>query len=354
MDINVNVNVKVPAIEKLVDHVASGIGSVAGSMLAPWKAGQESKARLRAADGEAEAQKILAEGYAAAIQIVAVAQTEARAKLISPEAVMQGEVVIGELVTQRIQFQEEKRQANIASVVMQAADELENKEVQDNPVDHDWTARFFSVVQDVSSEEIQALWAKILAGEVERPGSTSIRTLSILKDLDRTIATLFRTLCSARMTFEIGRMEGHPERVGNEIVLSLGEKAAHNSLEQFGLSYNNLNVLNEYGLIIPEYDSSIQHKIITVGPKSDGSLQSVSFAFSFQGHRWVLVPTDQQPGEQSIDLEGIILSRSGMELARVVALEAMPEYEQAVVDFFQQKGFRVVEVDPYTLQELEC
>ena len=37
----VNVNVKVAALEKLVDYTASGIGTVAGPMLAPWKARKE-------------------------------------------------------------------------------------------------------------------------------------------------------------------------------------------------------------------------------------------------------------------------------------------------------------------------
>ena len=44
MDINLNLNV--PAIEKLIDYSASGIGSVAGSMLAPWKASRDGKARI--------------------------------------------------------------------------------------------------------------------------------------------------------------------------------------------------------------------------------------------------------------------------------------------------------------------
>ena len=52
-------------------------------------------------------------------------------------------------------------------------------------------------IQDVSSEKFQLLWAKVLAGEVERPGSTSIRTLSILKNIDQATADLFRKFYSA-------------------------------------------------------------------------------------------------------------------------------------------------------------
>ena len=183
-----DVNIKVPALEKLLDYAASGIGSVAGPMLAPWKAGRDARAQLVAAQGEVEAQKILAEGRAVTMQIIAAAQADARSALVSPEAILQGEVTISDLVNQRIQFQEEKRQANIGSVVGNAALELGDGEVQGHEVDHDWTARFFNDVQDVSSEEMQKLWGKVLAGEVERPGSTSIKTLGVLKNLDKAAA----------------------------------------------------------------------------------------------------------------------------------------------------------------------
>ena len=84
---------------------------------------------------------------------------------------VRGEIDIAETVRQRIQFQEEKRHGNIGSVVGRAAEELGQKEVPDREPDHDWTARFFNYIQDVSSDEMQSLWAKVLAGEIERPGS---------------------------------------------------------------------------------------------------------------------------------------------------------------------------------------
>ena len=134
-----DVNIKVPALEKLLDYAASGIGSVAGPMLAPWKAGRDGRAQLVAAQGEVEAQKILAEGRAVTMQIIAAAQADARSALVSPEAILQGEITISDLVNQRIQFQEEMRQANIGSVVRNAALELGDGEVQGHEVDHDWT-----------------------------------------------------------------------------------------------------------------------------------------------------------------------------------------------------------------------
>ena len=200
-----------------------------------------------AAQGEVEAQKILAEGRAVTMRIIAAAQADARSALVSPDAVLQGEVTISDLVNQRIQFQEEKRQANIGSVVRNAASELGDAEVQDHEVDHDWTARFFNDVQDVSSEEMQKLWGKILAGEVKRPRSTSIKTLGVLKNLDKAVATLFGKLCSTCVSIRPDSTKFMDARVP-----SVSGDAANNALREYGLNYGNLNVLNEHGLIISD------------------------------------------------------------------------------------------------------
>ena len=318
----------VSGISKLADYAASGIGSVAGPMLASWKARREANAKLIAAKGEVEAQGILAEGQAHAIQIIASAQADASAILVSPDATVQGQLDFGAAVTQRIQFQEEKRQSNIAAVIGQAAYELGAREVQDHEVDHDWTARFFTDVQDVSSEEMQRLWAKVLAGEVERPGSTSFRAMNILKGLDRSTAILFRTLCSARITPLIGLQGGGALQAGTDIVPSLDGHATGNYLKEYGLSYVSLNRLNEHGLIVPEYSSTWVNLVVDAGPSK--SPRWSSMAFGFQDYVWVLVPIDGREGDFKIEISGILLTHSGIELARVVDIEAMPEYQQSI------------------------
>ena len=337
------INLSVRAIEKLVDYTASGIGSTASFFFSRMVARHDAQVRVITAEGEAEAQRILTEGRATSMQIIAAAQAEARSKLISPQAALQGEVTIGELIDQRVQFQEEKRQANIGTVVTWAAQELGDREVQDHEVDHDWTARFFNDVQDVSSEELQALWAKILAGEVERPGSTSLKAMNILRGLDRTTAVLFRRLCSARMTPLVGLQGGGSVQTGTDIVPSLDSHATGTFLEEYGLSYASLNRLNEHGLIVPEYNSTWMNLVADTGPSK--SPRWSSMAFGFQGRAWVFVPIDGREGDFKIETSGILLTHSGMELARVVDIEAMPEYHQAVTDYFEQRGLSMSEID---------
>ena len=222
-----NISVSVPAIEKLVDYTASGIGATASLFFSRMVARRDAEVRSIAAQGEADEQRILAEGRATAMQVIAAAQLEARSALISPEAALHGEVSIGEVIEQRVRFQEEKRQHNIESVFTQAAQELGDSMVDDHEIDHDWTARFFSDVQDVSSAAMQQLWAKVLAGEIKRPGHFSLRTLDTLHNMSVGEARLFAEACnyvaSERMIIYTDDMHimGNPLHLGN--ILRLAE-----------------------------------------------------------------------------------------------------------------------------------
>ena len=200
----VDVNLKVPALEKLMDYTASGIGAVAGPMLAPWKAGRESKAKLIEAKGQADRLKLIAD-----------AQAEARQHLVEPDGAGRGTLEIDASgITQRIEFQEKKRQANIAATVQGAAADLGDTEAPEHEPDPDWTARFFDCVQDVSSEDMQRLWAKVLSGEVQGPGTTSLRTLEVLRNMTARDAVMFQEVCSYVITDFVFKydevQEGHP------------------------------------------------------------------------------------------------------------------------------------------------
>ena len=326
-------NALVRALDKLLEYAASGIGSVAGPMLAPWKARREAAAREVAAQGEANALRIIAE-----------AQAEARTALVSTASHVRGEIDIAETVRQRIQFQEEKRHRNIGATVGQAAQQLGDKEVPDAEPDHDWTARFFNYIQDISSEEMQFLWGEVLAGEIERPGSTSIRSLSILRNLDQRTASLFRNLCSLSVSLA-------PD--GNQIidarVPSLGGNAAGNALEPYGLSFNTLNVLNEHGLIISDYNSWRDYRIC-IGMLGSAGRLTIRVPFGFQGQYWVLKPTNHRNVNSEVRLSGVALTQAGAELSRIVNVSPHAEFTQALGSFFATNNLRMTKVDHWEPQ----
>lgn len=54
---------------------------------------------------------------------------------------------------------------------------------------------FFDYSKDVSNEDAQIIWAKILAGEIAQPGSFYKRTLSVLRDIEAFEAKWFADMC---------------------------------------------------------------------------------------------------------------------------------------------------------------
>lgn len=310
-------------INKLVEVVASGIGSIAGPLLAPWIAKKESKARL-----------IEAEGNANVLSIVAQAQEDAFNMLDTNRFSIKGEVEMGEKITQRIEYQERKRQANICAVVEQAAQQLQGTIVPAVEPNHDWTARFFREVQDVSSEEMQSLWSRVLTGEVKKPGTTSMRTLTILKDLDERTARLFLRSCSAAVYLMDSNGEFFDARV-----ISFGGDAAQNSLANFGLGFEQLNRLNEYGLIIADYNSYYELVVFNEDFEDTGGSE-----IYHQGVAWDWA-ISQAEGRRNVRLLGVGMTVAGCELSRVVTSEPMKEYTDELRSFLLREfGVRMRQI----------
>ena len=180
------IKVSVLGIDKLIDVIAQGIGGLAK----PWMI-------RRVARAEAERVKILA-----------TAQSEiARQELLlrsgdsaeNSGAQERGDHVDLELartdrrIEQRVMYRETRRQHNLEAVALGAADAMkeEEGEVSTAPVDEDWVARFFEAAQEVSNQELQQIWSRLLAREVRRPGNVSLRTLEVLRNLTPEEARLF-------------------------------------------------------------------------------------------------------------------------------------------------------------------
>lgn len=80
---------------------------------------------------------------------------------------------------------------NIADVVGLSADFVKSlPSISEEPVNPDWSARFFDYVKNCSDEEVKNLWARILAGEIQHPGQFSLRTLDILRNISKRDAEL--------------------------------------------------------------------------------------------------------------------------------------------------------------------
>lgn len=87
-------------------------------------------------------------------------------------------------LTQRVEVREVRRQQNLESIALGAVEAInEEATIDPQPVDEDWIARFFESAQEVSSRDLQAIWSKLLASEVAKPGCVSMRTLEVLRNM---------------------------------------------------------------------------------------------------------------------------------------------------------------------------
>ena len=289
---------KILATEKLLDYLASGIGATAGPLFRPWQAYMEGHAKRISARADADA-----------LAIIAQAQADARQYLVAPGADLQGAVEIThENIMQRIEFQERKRLANIRSVVESAAEELSDKEVPDIEPDHDWTACFFDCVQDVSSEHMQKLWGKVLSGEVESPGRTSLRTLETLRNMTQREAELF------------GELAGYVIR--GEFVFYHG-----GFVENLGtMKYKDLLHLQDCGLV------NAGHSLGWTSIWADRN----ELVLPYQGD--ALLITKGKNALEKLELPAVLLTAAGKELFRIAQGEVHMAYLQDFSTFLQFRG----------------
>lgn len=147
----------------------------------------------------------------------------------------------------RLCFQEVKKQQNIEAVISNAYTELETvNSVSNTPVDEDWINSFFDSVAYVSSEQMQRLWGKLLAGEVESPGSFSLRTLDVLKRLSTKEANIFKNVSPYVLN-----CSGDYERTYVDYFLMPNED--NDLLSKYNISFADIMLLSEAGLM---YQSS--------------------------------------------------------------------------------------------------
>ncbi|MRG98609.1 DUF2806 domain-containing protein [Polyangium spumosum] len=211
--LNVNINL---GFDKLFEMVASYLGPG----IIRRKSVEENKARLSAAHTDIDVQKlgVTAEYEEKKARLLAERdyrqfEAQLRAKELPPAVdveiiddvpiIWDPEPVVLDHQRRPFEFVEQRRLRNLQQVVNETANNLKalpaHEEVSEQGPDPDWAARFFDCAQDVSNEDMQKLWGKLLAGEIAQPGKYSLRTLDVLRNLTSTEAQLFHryiTFCS--------------------------------------------------------------------------------------------------------------------------------------------------------------
>ncbi|MDR0860480.1 MAG: DUF2806 domain-containing protein [Candidatus Peribacteria bacterium] len=127
------------------------------------------------------------------------------------------------------------RRKNAAKIIEKSRKFSEKHNVSLNKIPSKFLVEFMNDASLEEDEDLQMLWAKILSGESENPNSFSLKTLEILKVMNKNDAEIFLNL-TRFLIIE-----------SNEVVFLLNNEKL---LEQYKIKYSDLMKLEEYGLIV--------------------------------------------------------------------------------------------------------
>ena len=68
--------------------------------------------------------------------------------------------------------------------------------INSSEFDFDWFLRFFDAAGNIRAEDMRQLWARVLAGEIEHPGSFSLRTVEVLRNMSQAETLAFKNASS--------------------------------------------------------------------------------------------------------------------------------------------------------------
>lgn len=270
------------------------------------------------------------------------ANAEAKAAIMQAEA----DVEVADIqrrAAQRFVNEQVRYQANMETIIEKANSHITD-DASPEDMGNDWLLNFFDKSRMVSEDEMQELWARVLAGEAEKPGNISQQTLSVLQNLDQQIANLFRVLCSSSISSEF-------EKDARVPTLSLN--VGNNGLEKYGLDYRTLTILIEHGLIHSTF--TVWHDYINCVGRVLSTNPPIIFRvpFNHQERNWVLVPTHENAVKGELKIRGISFTKSGRQLLKVVDRVPTKKYTQDLKDFFLKQNLLMTEVDDNRTQTLD-
>lgn len=131
------------------------------------------------------------------------------------------------------EYYKTKNFLKIAKMADSLVQEKRNNSI-DKQYSFDWFIRYYEASGNISDKEMQILWAKILAGEIEKPSSYSLRTLDVLRNISKEEAERFVKICNSAIKIESAQY---------------AIPADHDYISKNDINYSDILMLEEIGLI---------------------------------------------------------------------------------------------------------
>ena len=272
----------------------------------------------------------------------------AKAKAKAAEIAAESQIKITDLHKRALHRwieEEAQQQKNMEDIAIKAVPQL-NEDANPHNIDNDWVAKFFDKSRLVTDDQMQDLWASILAGEANSAGSYSPKALTTLASMNQKVATLFNTFCSlcvvhledpnaflkSPSNFKIrdtrvpiitgsitdaATLQGRPNQG-----LDKSAQKSEAIYKKYGFGFDEFQLLLEHGLLQDETYSNYSHfwynNEVYLPVNS-----SATSPFKTEDH-------------QQITISGYRLSFVGRELFHISKRNNPPEYLKHLIDFLQE------------------
>ena len=213
-----------------------------------------------------------------------------------------GEITDILLEKRELTYSEYLRSKNFVEIAKKADayyDKLENKEnVNNGNYEFDWFLRFYDCASAISNEDMQNIWAGILAQEINKAGTFSYKTLDVLHNLQKKDAELFAKICKYCLCSNVGWF--------------LPENREY--WEKCGIGYGEIMKLYEFGLIYKD-------PFIYLGVEfKDNENENIVIT---RTHELSILKTSDS--KETLNIYVLPLTNAGIELYQVLNVDTNPE-----------------------------
>lgn len=214
-----------------------------------------------------------------------------------------------------IAHREQLNQLNIEAIAGHAMAELESGDEKPlstldpgSNVTDDWLNRFYDDARLISDPQMQAVWGKVLAGEIQAPGSFSFQTLDIVRNLTQEDALTFQKAVNLMVV---------PSVYAALIIRGEDSGVFQKSFNLFFPDYVRLMNL---GLISPTENAHFIRRQLSKGESSHIQIGNT------------LLQLVAQRNAAQKDIPCLIVSEAGRELAQLSTAEPSEDYVKFVAE----------------------
>ncbi len=258
-------------------------------------------------------------GIAKPWQIKRVADAEAKADLVRAQARIEISE-IEERALQRMVREEGKRQDNIEQITSRSIPLL-TSDSKPQDIEDDWISNFFDKGRIISNNEMQQIWGAMLAGEANKPGTFSRRTVDLVASLDKKDADLFTEFCTFIW------MIGEPTPL---VFKQPGDNT------YIRISFNDILHLNSIGLIeFQPVSGFIKQKV-----------PDIEFGVFYYGKALIM---RSQTGVRDFELGTCLLTSSGKQLANICGSKPDPAFYDEIVKMWIDSNLSPFEPIPRSI-----